>query len=113
MNKIAVLLSLSLISSVAQAETDWDAHFKAVARGDFNDSYRTDLYGYDKGKYSECVLNNSANARAPAVMESIKEACRIQATPAKCRDLSVEGMTNKRSAQQLCYDACLKSNCAY
>jgi hypothetical protein len=43
---------------------------------------------YDEDAYSECILKNTTPSLSNYSMAKITEACRIKATPKRCRGLS-------------------------
>lgn len=47
----------------------------------------TDGSSYDEMAYSNCILDNSKNALNMAASAQISYACRLKATPKKCRSL--------------------------
>ncbi len=62
-------------------------------------------YGYDKAAYAKCMGGNRKKAAGAA--EEIATACRLKATPKRCRDLSAQpGEKGSKSAQEICAGKC-------
>ena len=65
-------------------------------------------YGYNEAAYNNCILKKSKKSQTQEVPPEILEACRIKATPKKCRTVSymLPDNANAKSPQQICAEAC-------
>lgn len=64
-------------------------------------------YGYDKTFFMNCVAAGHKNAKGHVESNRMELACRISATPRKCRDVSPMPHRGKsESPQQICVTSC-------
>ncbi len=62
-------------------------------------------YGHDKAAYAKCMEIN--RKKTPGASEEMGAACRLKATPKKCRNLSAQpGEKGSKSVQEICADKC-------
>ncbi len=109
MNKMLALLMISLIPLTAHAEFDSEAYLRSVDRGDYDsvDNPPQTKFGFNRTAFSDCLLEHSKGAQTSGATIAITTACRIKATPKKCRQLSAIADNSKSKSPQLtCYEEC-------
>lgn len=62
-------------------------------------------YGHDKAAYRKCM--DVSRKKTASISEEVATACRLKATPKRCRDLSAQpGEKGSKSAQEICANKC-------
>lgn len=105
-----ILFILLLMFSHLSLAFDKNEYIEAVKRGDYDELYKPSPvpeYGYDITRHSNCVLENSKNAKTETALLHITVACRRKATPKKCREVSaLKASENTKSPQKICAEEC-------
>ena len=99
---LAVMTALAGGNAVAVDPTDEDVSYLPQSQ---LENLAGNRYGYDKTAYRKCM--DASRKKAAGTAEEVATACRLKATPKRCRDLSAQpGEKGSKSAQEICAGKC-------
>lgn len=99
---LAVMLAFAGGNAMAIDPTDEDVSYLPQSQLEGMSGSR---YGYDKAAYRKCM--GVSRKKSAGTSEEAATACRLKATPKRCRGLSAQpGEKGSKSAQEICANKC-------
>lgn len=99
---LAVMVALAGGNAMAVDPTDEDVSYLPQSQ---LENMTGNRYGYDKAAYRKCM--DVSRKKAAGTSEEVATACRLKATPKRCRGLSAQpGEKGSKSAQEICASKC-------